>query len=185
MWMAKIPQSYLTTVCPLRHDTHNSAACWKLSTHYSDVILDVMASQITSLAIVFSTVYSGGDQRKHQSSASLAFKLMWGIHRGPVNSPQKGLVTRKMFPFDDVIMLCCVAVGYWLFLPISLRVSSFEPFESNNIAPRGSESSPGWYGFIDHTNPRENDQMIITKHNTTKPNIPYGSYLDWVLMDYH
>ena len=39
---------------------------------------------------------------KHQSSASLAF--VWGIHRGPVNSPHKGPVTRKMFPFDDVIM---------------------------------------------------------------------------------
>ena len=44
----------------------------------------------------------GVDQRKHQSSASLAF--VWGIHRGPVNSPHKGSVTRKMFPFDDVIM---------------------------------------------------------------------------------
>ena len=44
----------------------------------------------------------GVDQRKHQSSASLAF--VWGIHRGPVNSPHKGPVTRKMFPLDDVIM---------------------------------------------------------------------------------
>ena len=43
-----------------------------------------------------------GDQRKHQSSASLAF--VRGIHRGPVNSPHKWPVTRKMFPFDDVIM---------------------------------------------------------------------------------
>ena len=42
------------------------------------------------------------DQRKHQSSASLAFA--WGIHRWPVNSPHKGPVTRKMFPFDEVIM---------------------------------------------------------------------------------
>ena len=57
---------------------------------------------ITSLTIVYSTVYSGADQRKHQSSASLAF--VWGIHRGPVNSPHKWPVTRKMFPFDDVIM---------------------------------------------------------------------------------
>ena len=35
--------------------------------------MGVMASQITSLTIVYSTVYSGADQRKHQSSASLAF----------------------------------------------------------------------------------------------------------------
>ena len=61
-----------------------------------------MASQITSLTIVYSNVYSGSDQRKHQSSASLAF--VRGIHRGPVNSPHKWPVTRKMFPFDDVIM---------------------------------------------------------------------------------
>ena len=60
------------------------------------------ASQITSLTIVYSTVYSDADQRKHQSSASLAF--VRGIHRGPVNSPHKWPVTRKMFPFDDVIM---------------------------------------------------------------------------------
>ena len=64
--------------------------------------MSTIASQITSLTIVYSNVYSGVDQRKHQSSASLAF--VRGIHRGPVNSPHKGPVTRKMFPFDDVIM---------------------------------------------------------------------------------
>ena len=61
-----------------------------------------MASQITSLTIAYSTVYSDADQRKNQSSESLAF--VWGIHQSPVNSPHKGLVTRKMFPFDDVII---------------------------------------------------------------------------------
>ena len=71
--------------------------------HYDDVIMMAIASQITSLTIVYSAVYSGAHQRKHQSSASLAF--VWGIHRGPVNSPHKWPVTRKMFPFDDVIML--------------------------------------------------------------------------------
>ena len=64
--------------------------------------MDAIASQITSLAIVYSTVYSDADQSKHQSSSSLAF--VRGIHRRPVNSPHKGPVTRKMFPFDDVIM---------------------------------------------------------------------------------
>ena len=62
----------------------------------------VMAPQITSLTAVYLAVYSGVYQRKHQSSASLAF--VRGIHRGPVNSPHKRPVTRKMFPFDDVIM---------------------------------------------------------------------------------
>ena len=70
--------------------------------HHSDVIMTAMASQITSLTVVHSTVYSGADQRKHQSSASQAF--VGGIHRWPVNSPRKGPVARKKFPFDDVIM---------------------------------------------------------------------------------
>ena len=62
--------------------------------------MSAMASQITSLKIVYTTVYSGTD---HQSSASLAF--VRGIHRGPVNYPRKGTVTRKMFPSDDIIMI--------------------------------------------------------------------------------
>ena len=64
--------------------------------------MGAIASQITSLTIVYSTVYSDADQIKHQSSASLAF--VRGIHQGPVNSPHKWPVTRKMFPFDDVFM---------------------------------------------------------------------------------
>ena len=63
--------------------------------------MGAMASQITT--IVYSTVHSGADQRKHQSSASLAF--VRGIHQWHVNSPPKWPVTRKMLPFDDVIMI--------------------------------------------------------------------------------
>ena len=74
--------------------------------------MDAIASQITSLTIVYSNIYSGADQSKHQSSASLAF--VWGIHRGPVNSPHKWPVTRKMFPFDDVIMIQHEQVFYVL-----------------------------------------------------------------------
>ena len=70
--------------------------------HYSDAIMGAMVSQITSLTIVYSTVYSGADQRKHQSSAWLRF--VQGTHRWPVNSPHKGPVTRERFPFDNVIM---------------------------------------------------------------------------------
>ena len=70
--------------------------------HYNDVIMSMIASQITSLKIVYTTVYSDTDQRKYQSSVSLAF--VWGNHRGPVNSPHKWPVTWKMFPFYDVIM---------------------------------------------------------------------------------
>ena len=74
--------------------------------------MTTMASQITSHTIVYSNVYSDADQRKHQSSAPLAF--VRGIHRGPVNSPHKWLVTRKMVPFDDVIMT-------WTCLKLSRR----------------------------------------------------------------
>ena len=81
-------------------------AVGKGAIHYGDVIMSVMGSQITSLTIVYSTVYSGADQRKYQSSTSLAF--MRGIHRWLMNSPHKGPVTRKMFPFDDVIMFSSV-----------------------------------------------------------------------------
>ena len=60
-----------------------------------------MASQITGVSAVSSTVCSGVDERKHQSSVSIA--LVRGIHQLPVNSLHKGPVTREMFPFDDVI----------------------------------------------------------------------------------
>ena len=58
------------------------------TTRYSDALISAMASQITSVSIVYSTVRSGTDPRKHQSSASLAF--FRGIHRWPVNSHTKG-----------------------------------------------------------------------------------------------
>ena len=70
--------------------------------------MGTMASEITSLTIVHSAVYSGTDLRKHQSSVSLAF--VRGIHWWPVNSPHKGPVTRKKFPFDDVFMCFCPEV---------------------------------------------------------------------------
>ena len=65
--------------------------------------MTMLASQISSLPVVCSIVYSDVNQSKHQSSASLAF--VREIHRGPVNFPHKWPVTRKMFPFDDVIMI--------------------------------------------------------------------------------
>ena len=73
--------------------------------------MGAIASQINNLTIVYSNVNSDVDQRKHQSSASLAF--VRGIHWGPVNSPHKWPVTRKMFPFDDVIMLVDAITFPW------------------------------------------------------------------------
>ena len=86
---------------------HSVSVIWQgriavYSYHYNDVRMDAVASHITGLTIVYSTVGTGAASRKHQSSASLAF--VRGIHRWPVMSPHKWPVTRKMFPFHDVIM---------------------------------------------------------------------------------
>ena len=83
--------SYLLTCCSLEH--------------YNDIMLGVMASRITSLTIVYSSVYSGANQR-----------------RCPMNSPHKGPVTRKKFPFDDVIMVkatneCSLCITIWMDIP--------------------------------------------------------------------
>ena len=91
--------------------TTSLCRCWLvIPIHYSDIIMGANASQITNHTIVYSTVYSDANQRKRQSSASLAFAR--GIHRWPVNSPHKGPVTRKMFPFYDVNMWMIVTGNY-------------------------------------------------------------------------
>ena len=122
-WLSLCYESILDTCNPFTH--HSTVQCVHIAwcsyiCHYDDVIRDAMASQITSLTIVYSTVYSGADQRKHQSSASLAF--VRGIRRGPVKSPHKWSVTRKMFPFDDVIMIMYMLKEgpSWLPLTVSL-----------------------------------------------------------------
>ena len=79
----------------------------------------------------------GVDQRKLQSSTSLAF--MRGIHRWPVNSMHKGPVTRKMCPFDDIIMSVIVA---WH--PISIRSFDFN-IHLTHYSPVIS------YGIMDHS----------------------------------
>ena len=94
---------------------------WVRNEHYSDVIMSATASQKTDASIVDATVCSGADQSKHQSSASLAF--VWRIHRWPVNSPYKGPVTRKMFPFDHVIMHKRRGCWYWGFMCLRILYS--------------------------------------------------------------
>ena len=82
--------------------------------HCNDVIMRMMASQITSPTIVYSTVYSGTDQRKHQSSVSLAFEQ--GIHQWPVNSPQKRASNTEnisiLWRHHEMVLLCFVSL--WL-----------------------------------------------------------------------
>ena len=92
--------------------------------HYNDVIMGSIVSQITSLTISCTTVYSGAGQRKHQSSASLAF--VWGIHRWPVNSPHNGPITRKMLPCDDVIMFESRRLVDFCFFSIFVMLQLFQ-----------------------------------------------------------
>ena len=124
--------------------------------HYNDVIMTAMASRITSRTIVYSSVYSGIDQRKHQSSASLAFVGV--IYRWPVNaqhiwiwiwtddqqilmsdSAHKGSVTRKMCPFDDVIMTPYILHSEFVLTrqpnlrTISFRFSIFHHYHVLNV----------------------------------------------------
>ena len=102
---------------PKLNISYRNLALISLTTfHYSDVIMSKISSQITSLTTVYSTVHSGTDKRKHQSSASLAFVRR--IRRWPVNSPHKGQLTRKMFPFDDVIMSIAIRIRWQSFLAV-------------------------------------------------------------------
>ena len=101
-----IPQKYDNTFCLWSPDIWGEQDQYH---HYGDVIIFTIASQITSLTIMYTTVYSDADQSKHQSTAALAF--VRGIHRGPVNSPHKWPVTRKIFSFDDVIMIAADAMA--------------------------------------------------------------------------
>ena len=111
-----------------------------------DVIMGAIASQITSLTIVYSTVYWGSDQSKHQSSASLAF--VRGIHRGPVNSPHKWPVTRKMFPFDDVIMKQTKLSVNWEALKFTWRHCS--------VKITGLRLAVEWQIMLSNTSPHMN-----------------------------
>ena len=124
----------------LKEDTSHFFDVCMIHIHYDDVIMGAMASQITSLMTVYSTVYSDADQRKHQSSASLAF--VRGIHRGPVNSPHKWTKTRKMFlrqhpKFDTFVMY---AVNDIALIKLATRVNLKNPFVSvANMAEPGTD----------------------------------------------
>ena len=128
--------------------------------NYNDVIIGATTSQITSFTIVYSTVYSGANKRKHQSSASLAF--VRGIHRWPMNSPHEWPVTRKMFPFDDIM-------GIWESDRIALYISEYWcplPWDSL-IYGRG----PCYYrpGF---TEPNRTPRTILSNDGVN----PHGIY---------
>ena len=110
--------------------------------------MGAIASQITSLTIVYSTVYSDADERKHQRSTSLAF--VRGIHRRPVNSSHKWPKTRKMFPFDDVIILQ-VCVRYCdmvlqLIIPVAMLIVFHSQLADLHVSKNKSTSEPNHTG---------------------------------------
>ena len=117
--------------------------------------MSLITFQITSLTLVYSTVYSGADQRTHQSSASLAF--VWGIYRWPVNSPYKWTVTRKMFPFDDVIMhkICVISI---------IKKQIWLGYHVENVRPHLKEFS---------------NEFLITSSNVCYCSIPISYNLIW------
>ena len=110
----KLMPNYLFRCILHKHPCYNS--------HYSDVIMSAVASQITGVSIVYSTVCSSTWQRNSKSFASLGF--VRGIHRQPMNSFYKGPVTRKMFPFDEVIITIECLYGLPWCNPIRLKCVS-------------------------------------------------------------
>ena len=131
-----LSQSQVTITLCLKHASRIHLPANRV--HYTDVIMGAITSQITSLTIVYSTVYSDAAQRKHQSSASLAF--VSGIHQGPVNSLHKWPVTRKRFPFNDVII--CIeyrnSADTWALWCIRSLCVRYLPVSGGFPSPRSS-----------------------------------------------
>ena len=149
--------------------------------HYNDVIICPIASQITSLTIVYSILYTDADQRKHQSFSSLAF--VRGIHRGPVNSPHKWPVTRKRFPFDDVIMseyiprnmhtgraLLWFGIGRYYPYPSGLL-----PWHWVNLVIAPVPMKQPWRIWVNRSH--ESVRKSLYNHNKTKHNKPMWIFL--------
>ena len=130
----------------------------------SDVIMSTMASRITSLTIVYTTVYSGADQIKHQSSASLAF--VRGIRRSPVNFPHKGPVTRKCFHLmtlswmTDIWQNTFFQMYYPRWKPLNFKLNFIElcSFGSNRL----------WVSICSDTSLAANRRQTTTKANNDK-----------------
>ena len=141
--------------------------CGPLLFHYNDVIMGAMASQITSLTIFYSTVYSGAYQRNHQGSTSLA--IVWGIYRGPVNSPHKWPVTRKMFPFDDVIMHFTQTYIYRAFIQL------WRCYEEHIIPGLSDLTSPIIWLLISLTG---GNQSAYSRSSSITPVMNLTSYID-------
>ena len=155
-WVIPFRTCYAYVIIYPRHKlgagcTNLCAGCGNLYLHYSGVIMNAMLSQITGVSIVHSTVCWTSDPRKHQRSASLAF--VKGIHRWPVNSPHKGPVTRKMFPFDDVIMSKKIPRGVInLYIPSCNQSTVYYIFVKTKNDDIYTDSKIQWRIHIDWAN---------------------------------
>ena len=94
--------------------------------------MDAIASQITSLTIVYATVYSGADQRKHESSASLAF--VRGIHRvlaQMASNAENVSIWWRHHVQTQIVLITC-SVKYGMKLLIHSQTSSVQPLKFGN-----------------------------------------------------
>ena len=144
-----------------------------------------LPSQITSVLIVYTTICSGADQRKYQSSATLAF--VRGFHWRPANSLHKGPVMRKMFPFHDIIMawtnagllsigpfrihLSKVWIKIWKFslkkIHLKIWPSTWQPFCSG-LNLLNTKCQPHHWSISRSSNVRENRQHNLDNIYTMK-----------------
>ena len=95
-------------ICPWWYEINAKELMPSRRPHYNHIIMNTMASHITSLTIIYSTGYSGADERKHQSSASLAF--VRGIHRWPRWIPCTNDQWHGFFFFHLMISSCSIVI---------------------------------------------------------------------------
>ena len=137
--------------------------------HYIDVIMTTMASQITSLTVVYSTVYSDADQRKHQSSASLAF--VWGIHRDRWIPRTKGQLHGKCFYLMTssyeykISMVLLSFVLLWLYYNFSNNHAIYFPIPSRLALSMLQQAPVKWINMSENFNVSNNktQQSIISE----------------------
>ena len=122
----------LTMWCLLRAFSIKMTVCGRGNVyvymfHYSDVTMSLIASQIISVSIICSTVCSCAHQRKDQSSASLP-----GLCGGEPPVPRKRPVTRKLFPFEHVIMYSTTTQSFHILYLSYIILYSLFPFQSSS-----------------------------------------------------
>ena len=128
--------------------------------HYFDVIMTTVASQITSLTIVYSTVYSDADQRKHQSSASLAF--VWGIHRDRWIPRTKGQLRGKCFH-----------------LMTSSWHSKYQLWAHLRVQEHRTNVTPQYQCFTFSWRQRSTNFILCWHHNTSLEKAPLATMAKW------